>query len=65
MRCGSPPTRSGSSVTLPADFSEQIVAAQEKQFLMVRVPFVVETVSSGTPAADAKLQRRQYYWRKW
>ena len=44
-------------VTLPADFSEQIVAAQEKQFLMVRVPFVVETVSSGTPAADAKLQK--------
>lgn len=44
-------------VTLPADFSEQIVAAQEKHFLMVRVPFVVETVSSGTPAADAKLQK--------
>src|SRR5574344_647154 len=43
-------------VDLPADFSEQVVASQEKQFLMVRVPFVIESVVNGSPAAAINLQ---------
>lgn len=50
--------RQGSNVaiTLPTDFSERIVESQEKQFLTVRVPFVVESVVAGSPAAAANLQ---------
>ncbi len=31
-------------LVLPADFGEQMLAAEEKQFMAVRVPFVIDTV---------------------
>lgn len=44
-------------IVLPADFGEQIVAAQEKSFLNARFPFVVESTMVGSPAATINLQK--------
>ncbi len=44
------------SLTLPADFSQQLIAANEKMFADERAPFVVAEVSNGGPAAQAQLQ---------
>lgn len=51
--------RSGKDTTiiLPADFTHQVIASQTKQFMSVRVPFVVENTTSGSPAAKARLQK--------
>lgn len=43
-------------VKLPADLSQKILAAEETDLVSVRFPFVVEEVSSGSPAEAAKLQ---------
>jgi len=43
-------------LTLPADFGQKVLAAEETDFVSVRFPFVIAEVSSGTPAAKAKLQ---------
>ncbi|MDR3365889.1 MAG: RIP metalloprotease RseP [Prevotellaceae bacterium] len=51
--------RAGDTVqlTLPADFSQQLLAANVKYFAQERIPFVVEQITGGSPAAAAKLQR--------
>jgi regulator of sigma E protease len=43
-------------LTLPKDFDQKVLAASETDLLSIRFPFVVAEVSSGTPAAKAKLQ---------
>ncbi|MDR1341905.1 MAG: RIP metalloprotease RseP [Prevotellaceae bacterium] len=44
-------------VTLPADFSQQLLASGDvKNFARERVPFVVKEVMRGSPAAAAQLQ---------
>ena len=50
--------RAGDTVllTLPADFSQQLLAANVKSFAQVRVPFVIDKVTGGSPAAAAGLQ---------
>lgn len=42
-------------ITLPADFGQKVLAAGETDFVSVRYPFVLEEVSSGSPAEKAKL----------
>ena len=44
-------------ITLPSDFAQKVLAAEEANLISIRYPFVVEEVSDGSPAADAKLQR--------
>ena len=41
---------------LPKDFGEQMLAAEEKGFMDIRLPFVIDQVSNGSPAAQAGLQ---------
>ncbi|MDR2813341.1 MAG: RIP metalloprotease RseP [Prevotellaceae bacterium] len=50
--------RAGDTVqlTLPADFSQQLLAANGRYFAQERIPFVVEMVTGGSPAAAAGLQ---------
>lgn len=43
-------------LVLPADFSQKMLAASEKTFMTLRVPFVIESVKSGTPEIQASLQ---------
>ncbi len=42
-------------ITLPEDLSQKILAAEELNMVTVRMPFVIEEVSAGTPAAKANL----------
>ncbi|HEY6914381.1 MAG TPA: RIP metalloprotease RseP [Paludibacter sp.] len=42
-------------IDLPEDLSQKILAAEELNMISVRVPFVIEEVSSGTPASKANL----------
>ncbi len=44
------------NITLPEDFGEQILAANEKGLLQIRIPFVIAQVAEGTPAQTAGLQ---------
>lgn len=44
------------NITLPEDFGEQILAANEKGLLQIRIPFVIGNVAEGTPAQIAGLQ---------
>ena len=44
------------NITLPKDFGEQIIAANEKGLLQIRIPFVISQVAEGTPAQSAGLQ---------
>ncbi len=44
------------NITLPEDFGEQILAANEKGLLQIRIPFVIAQVAEGTPAKAAGLQ---------
>jgi regulator of sigma E protease len=44
-------------LTLPADFGQKVLASEETRFVSVRWPFVVEDVTSGGPAAKAKMQQ--------
>ena len=41
--------------TLPENFGEQIIAANEAQILSLRVPFVVDSVAPNSPAASASI----------
>jgi regulator of sigma E protease len=43
-------------IVLPKDFGEQMLAAEEKEFMAVRVPFVIDQVAGDSPAAAAGLQ---------
>lgn len=43
-------------VTLPADFAQKVLADGEKDLVSYRFPFVIDEVSSGSPAEKAKLQ---------
>ncbi|MGL4956416.1 MAG: RIP metalloprotease RseP [Bacteroidales bacterium] len=45
------------ALELPADFSKQLLANKVREFAWERVPFVIEGVMSGTPAAEAHLQK--------
>nr|WP_255495861.1 RIP metalloprotease RseP [Paludibacter sp. 221] len=42
-------------VELPADFSQQVLAANDNNLFSVRQPFVVHDVMGGTPAAKANI----------
>ncbi|MGN0187191.1 MAG: RIP metalloprotease RseP [Paludibacteraceae bacterium] len=44
------------TIVLPDDFAQQVLAAEEKQFLAARMPFVIEEVNSHSPAAATGLQ---------
>ena len=44
------------NLTLPKDFAQKVLAANETDLVSIRFPFVVAEVSSGTPAARANLQ---------
>ena len=44
------------NITLPKDFGEQVIAANEKGLLQLRIPFVIGNVAEGTPAQSAGLQ---------
>ena len=44
------------NITLPEDFGEQILEANEKGLLQLRFPFVIEQVANNTPAQTAGLQ---------
>ena len=44
------------NITLPKDFGEQILEANEKGLLQLRFPFVIEQVANNTPAQSAGLQ---------
>ena len=45
------------SLTLPENFSQQIIAAKEKVFMTERVPFVIDSVMNGLSAQAAGLQK--------
>jgi regulator of sigma E protease len=42
-------------IVLPEDLSQKILAAEELNMITVRMPFVIEEVSAGTPASKANL----------
>ena len=44
------------NITLPEDFGEQILSANEKGLLQIHIPFVIGQVAEGTPAQTAGLQ---------
>ena len=44
------------NITLPNDFGEQIIAANEKGLLLLRFPFVIDQIAADTPAQTAGLQ---------
>ena len=44
------------NIILPEDFGEQILAANEKGLLQIRIPFVIAQVAEGTPAQTAGFQ---------
>lgn len=41
---------------LPAEFAQQVLAANESDFISVRYPFVIENITPDSPAEIAKLQ---------
>ena len=43
-------------INLPKDLSQKVLAAKEPDFISVRFPFVIDEISSGSPADKAKLQ---------
>ncbi len=40
------------NITLPEDFGEQILNANEKRVLQIRIPFIVENVKDNSPASQ-------------
>ena len=44
------------NITLPENLGEQILTANEKSLLQIRIPFVIGQVAEGTPAQIAGLQ---------
>ena len=51
--------RNGQKTTflLPANFTQQVIASNSKQFMTPRIPFVVEKTMSGSAAVKAGLQK--------
>jgi regulator of sigma E protease len=45
------------TIQLPANFAQRVLAAEELNLVSVRYPFVIEEVHPGTPAKEAQLQR--------
>ena len=45
-------------IKLPADLTQRVLKSGETDFASIRFPFVIDEVSSGTPASEAKLQTR-------
>jgi regulator of sigma E protease len=43
-------------ISLPADLSQKVLAAQQTDFISIRFPFVIDEVTAGSPAEKAKLQ---------
>jgi regulator of sigma E protease len=43
-------------LSLPADLGQKVLAAEESNLISIRCPFVIDEVSSGSPAAKANLQ---------
>ena len=43
-------------ISLPKDLSQKVLAAKQADFISPRFPFVIDEISSGSPAAKAKLQ---------
>lgn len=43
-------------ITLPQDFPQKVLAAEDSELFSVRQPFVVQEVISGSPAAKADIQ---------
>ncbi len=44
------------NITLPDDFGEQIVAANDAKLTFIRVPFVIDAIAPNTPAEMANIQ---------
>ncbi len=44
------------AITLPDDFGEQIIAANDAKLTALRVPFVIEAIAPNTPAEMANMQ---------
>ena len=44
------------NITLPDDFGEQIVAANDAKLTSIRVPFVIDAIAPNTPAEMANIQ---------
>lgn len=42
--------------TLPVDFAQKVLASNDKDLVLIRFPFVIDKVMSGTPAEKGKLQ---------
>jgi len=45
------------TLNLPENFSQQIIAAKEKVFMSERVPFVIDSITNGSPAQMANIQK--------
>ena len=43
-------------ITIPKDFTQKILATKDSKLIDIRYPFVIEKVTEGSPAAEAKLQ---------
>jgi regulator of sigma E protease len=43
-------------LALPADFSQQLMAAKVRRFAVERIPFVIDKVNGSSPADEAQLQ---------
>lgn len=44
-------------IQLPKDFAQTVLRSKETGLITVRYPFVIEDVTGGTPASEAKLQK--------
>ena len=44
-------------IDLPEEFSRQILAREEKRFFTERIPFVIDTILSNTPASESQLKK--------
>jgi len=44
-------------INIPADFAQQVLSNGERSLFSERVPFIIDTILSGNPAAEAGLQR--------
>jgi len=43
-------------IAIPKDFTQKILATKDSKLIDIRYPFVIEKVTEGSPAAEAKLQ---------
>jgi regulator of sigma E protease len=44
-------------VAIPEDFSQQILAREEKRFFTERIPFVIDTILTNSPASESQLKK--------